>query len=155
MQKGASSPETHNAAGLQAGGLLRLSQRLSRLRRERAAAAAALRDNEGLLSHSYWISRLATSGAALAGVLRRCASWSASLRPCPDIHARSFVRFDEISYLIEKSSDLTLPDFVSCRGVAALYCFALGPGFRLEIPVRGHHVLFHFFSFLCRHHKHH
>jgi hypothetical protein len=35
----------------------------------------------------------------------------ASLRPCPDIHVRSFDRFAEIPYLVEKASDLTLPDF--------------------------------------------
>jgi hypothetical protein len=36
----------------------------------------------------------------------------ASLRPCPHIRVRAFDRFDEILYLVEKTSDLTLPDFV-------------------------------------------
>jgi hypothetical protein len=34
-----------------------------------------------------------------------------SLRPRLHIHVQSFGRFDEILYLIEKTSDLTLPDF--------------------------------------------
>jgi hypothetical protein len=36
----------------------------------------------------------------------------ASLRPSPHIHVQSFGRFDEILYLVEKTSALTLPD---CR----------------------------------------
>ena len=43
----------------------------------------------------------------------------ASLRPCPGIHVRSFGRSDEILYLVEKASDLTLPDSVRCHRVAA------------------------------------
>jgi hypothetical protein len=34
--------------------------------------------------------------------------------PRPRILARSFGRFDEILYLVEKTSDLTLPDSVRC-----------------------------------------
>jgi hypothetical protein len=47
-------------------------------------------------------------GAALSGVLRRCASWSASLRPSQHIRVQSFGRFDEILYLVKKTSTLTL-----------------------------------------------
>lgn len=32
-----------------------------------------------------------------------------------DVHVRSFGRFYEITYLVEKTSDLTLPDCVRCH----------------------------------------
>jgi hypothetical protein len=35
-----------------------------------------------------------------------------SLRPCRTLHSPAFGRFDEIFYLVEKTSDLTLPDSV-------------------------------------------
>jgi hypothetical protein len=38
-----------------------------------------------------------------------------SLRPCRTIHSPAFVRFDEILYLVEKTSDLTLPAFGRCH----------------------------------------
>jgi hypothetical protein len=34
-----------------------------------------------------------------------------SLRPCRTLHSPAFDRFDEILYLVEKASDLTLTDF--------------------------------------------
>jgi hypothetical protein len=55
----------------------------------------------------------------------------ASLRPSPDIHVRSFGRFYEITYLVEKTSDLTLPDFVRCH-----FRVAIAPAkSRLRLPV--------------------
>jgi hypothetical protein len=39
----------------------------------------------------------------------------ASLRPCRYIRVSAFDRFDEILYLVEKTSDFTLPDFVRCH----------------------------------------
>ena len=39
------------------------------------------------------------------------ASHPASLRPRPDIHVQPFDRFDEILYLVENASDLTLTDW--------------------------------------------
>jgi hypothetical protein len=38
-----------------------------------------------------------------------------SLRPCRTIHSPAFVRFGEILYLVEKTSDLTLPAFGRCH----------------------------------------
>ncbi len=45
--------------------------------------------------------------ARLLPTLRR----PASLRPCQTIHSPAFGRSDEILYLVEEASDLTLPDF--------------------------------------------
>jgi hypothetical protein len=47
-------------------------------------------------------------GVTLTATLRH----PASLRPSPHIHVQSFGRFDEILYLVEKTSALTLTD---CR----------------------------------------
>jgi hypothetical protein len=47
--------------------------------------------------------------------------------PSPRILARSFGRFDEILYLVEETSALTLPDSVRCHRIAAHPCFAREP----------------------------
>jgi len=46
-----------------------------------------------------------------------------SLPPSPHILVRPFGRFDEITYLVEKTSDLTLPDLG--RGRPSIRCDVL------------------------------
>jgi hypothetical protein len=44
----------------------------------------------------------------------------ASLRPGRYVRVPAFDRFDEILYLVEKTSDLTLPDFGRCHILVAI-----------------------------------
>jgi hypothetical protein len=55
-------------------------------------------------------------GVTLTATLR-C---PAPLRPSLHIHVQSFGRSDEILYLVGKTSDLTLPDFVRCHFLVAI-----------------------------------
>jgi len=59
------------------------------------------------LTHALALPRR-VSDATLTATLRH----PASLRPCRTIHSPAFSRSDEILYLVEKDSDLTLPDSV-------------------------------------------
>ncbi len=45
----------------------------------------------------------------------RYASAPASLQPCPTFHSPEFDRVDEILYLVENTSDVTLTDFIRCH----------------------------------------
>jgi hypothetical protein len=61
-------------------------------------------------AHPYPRPARRVRGATLTATLWR----HTSLRPCRTIHSPAFGRFDEILYLLENPSDLTLPDSVRC-----------------------------------------